>query len=117
MLRAAARRFVTLLAVTTAIILVGSIGLGLLLDSSLNRSISLGFYGVGAFFVVGAFALGNRGPYRSANEEGTIRVGRRLRRATPEEMRESVNMTVLLVALGFVLLAAGAAIDSRYELV
>ncbi len=117
MLLAAARRFLTLLGIVSAAVVVCGGLLGLLTGSSLDRSISLGFYVAGAFLVSGGFVLGIRGPYRAETDEGTFRVGRRLRRTSPEEARESVNITVLLVVLGLVLLAVGTAVDSRYELI
>jgi hypothetical protein len=117
MLLAAARRFLVLLGIISALAVVGGGLLGLVTGTSLNRSISLGFYCAGAFLVAGGFVLGVRGPYRAELDEGTIRVGRRLRRVSPEERRESVNITVLLVVLGIVALAIGAAIDDRYRLI
>jgi hypothetical protein len=117
MYAAAARRFLTLLGVISCLAVVLGGLLGLITGNSLNRSISLAFYGAGAFLVAGGFVFGVRGPYRSVSDEGTIRVGRRLQRVSPEEQRESINITVLLVVLGFVLLAIGAAIDDRYQLI
>lgn len=114
-LAAAARRFFLLLGGIS----VGVVVVGLLVSAvgtaSPNRAISLGFYGVGAFLLLGGFLLGNRGPYRPENRGGD-RLGRGLRRATPDDMRESVNMTVLLSVLGFILLAVGVIIDSRFRL-
>lgn len=80
-----------------------------------DRTISLGFYAVGGFLLLGGFFLGNRGPYRRVSHEGD-RVGRGLRRATADDMRETVNMSVLLSVLGFLLLVLGVIIDSRFEL-
>ncbi len=116
MLLAAARRFVILLTLVGGGAVVLALAFGLLLGSSVNRSISLGLYLAGAFLLVGGFLLGNRGPLRRADEGAPGSFGRAVRRASPDEMRESVNITVLLVVLGFVLLALGAAIDSRTEL-
>lgn len=117
MLVAAARRFVILLVLVGGGAVVLALALGLLLGSSVNRSVSLGLYLAGAFLLVGGFVLGNRGHLRRGGEGGLGSFGRAVRRASPEEMRDSVNMTVLLVVLGFVLLALGAAIDTRYELI
>ncbi len=118
MLVAALRRFIVVL------VLVGvgaaAVGLlfGLLLGSSANRSISLGLYFTGAFLLIGGFLLGNRGPMRRVGEgAGMMSFGRSLRRASPDEIRESVNLTVLFVALGLILLMVAVAVDSRYELV
>ena len=117
MLLAAARRFVVLLVLIGGGATVLALALGLLLGSSANRSLSLGLYLAGAFLLVGGFLLGNRGPLRREGEGGPGSFGRAVRRASPEEVRDSVNITVLLVVLGFVLLALGAAIDARYELI
>jgi hypothetical protein len=115
-LLAAARRFVILLILVGGGGVVLALAFGLLLGSSVNRSISLGLYLAGAFLLVGGFLLGNRGPLRRAGEGDPVSWGRAVRRASPEEMRDSIHITVLLVVLGFVLLALGAAIDTRYEL-
>jgi hypothetical protein len=114
---AAARRFSGLLGTIAGAAVVVGAALGLLTGTSLNRSISLAFYIAGAFLVAGGFVLGIRGPYRPEPHETSVRIGRRLRRTTPEEAREAVNLTVLLVVLGLVLLAIGTAIDSRYQLI
>lgn len=118
MLLAAARRFLLLLgAIGGGAVVVGLL-FGALLGAPANRSASLGLYVAGSFLLVGGFLLGNRGPLRRDDDgSGAPTIRRALRRATPEEVRDSVNMTVLLVLLGFVLLMVGAAVDSRYELV
>jgi hypothetical protein len=54
---------------------------------------------------------------RPVGEEGNWRVGRGLRPASKEEQEESVASGALLAVLGFVLLAIGVAVDSRYQLV
>jgi hypothetical protein len=114
---AAGRRFLGLLAGASAVVLLVSVALGLLLGSSLNRAVSLGFYLAGASLVFGGFFFGNRGPVRVTSEERGVRLGRELRSATPEEMHEAINMSAVLVVLGFVLLALGAAVDTRYQLI
>jgi hypothetical protein len=117
MLLAAARRLLLIfLIVGGGAILVGA-SVGLLVGSSLNRSISLGLYLVGSVLLLGGFLMGSRGPVRRVGEEGPMTVGRALRRATPEEMRESVNLSFLLVAVGIVLLMLAVAIDRRVDLV
>ena len=113
---AAARRFLVLLGAIIAIVVAVGLVVAALGAVSPERAISLGFYGVGAFLVLGGFLVGNRGPYRSNSVTGD-RVGRSLRRATSDDTRDSVNMAVLLVVLGFLLLALGIIIDSRFELV
>lgn len=113
----AARRFAVLLASISAAVVVVGLGLGALVGSAPNRSVSLGFYAAGAFLVLGGFVSGNRGPYRSADDGGALWRGRSLRRASADDVRTSINMSVLLVVLGLVLLALGVAVDSRYRLV
>jgi hypothetical protein len=114
---AAARRFAILLgAVSAGIVLVSWLA-GLAIGSTANRSISLGFYLVGAFLALAGFFFGNRGPMRPVGDERSWRVGRGLRRASRDEQEEAVAMGALLALLGFVLLAIGIAIDSRYQLI
>lgn len=114
----AARRFVLLLGGISAVVVGGGLVLAALGATSVERAISLGFYGVGAFLVLGGFLVGNRGPYRPGDTAREERFGgRSLRRATPDDSRESINMSVLLSVIGFVLLALGVTIDSRFELV
>ena len=117
MLLAAARRFVLLLVLVGGGAIVLGLALGLLLGASTNRSVSLGLYIAGSILLIGGFLTGNRGPVRRMGEvDGPMSFGRPLRRATPDEIREAVNMTVLLVVLGFILLAIAVAVDSRYQL-
>jgi hypothetical protein len=118
MLVAAARRFVLLLLIVGGGAIVVGLAFGLLLGTSANRAMSLGLYLTGSFLLVGGFLVGNRGPMRRVGEGiGTMSFGRGVRRASPDEMRESVNMTVLFVTLGFILLMLAVAIDSRYRLI
>jgi hypothetical protein len=113
---AAARRFLVLLGGIGAAIVVFGLGLGALAGTPPSRSLSLGFYVAGSFLVLGGFLFGNRGPYR-ADGGASDRFGRSLRRATPEDVRDSINMAALLVVLGFLLLAVGVIIDSRFQLI
>jgi uncharacterized membrane protein YczE len=112
----ALRRFLILLVGISAAVAAVSLLLGALLGSSATRSISLGFYLSGAGLVLGGFFFGNRGPFRTVGERGPFELGRGLRRATPDEMREAINMSAVFVVLGFVLIAIGAAVDDRYRL-
>jgi hypothetical protein len=115
--RSAARRFAVMLAAVSAGIVTISFVIGLAIGSAADRSISLGFYFVGAFLAFAGFFVGNRGPLRAEGEEGGWRVGRRLRSASKEEQQESIAFGALLAVLGFVLLAIGVAVDSRYRLI
>lgn len=119
MLLAATRRFLILVAGATLLTVVVSLPIGLLLGSSVNRSISLGLYLVGSFLLVGGFFFGNRGPVRLRNEESLVGM-RRAREVTPanlDEQVESINSSALLVLTGLVVLAIAIAIDSRHQLV
>ena len=118
MLAAAARRFLTLLAVIVGGTALLSLPLGLLLGASPSRSLAVGLYLVGSALLLGGFFVGNRGIFRVANEEGMVglRVPRGVRVASGEEQVESFNMTGLLVVAGIVLLALGAAVDSNARL-
>ena len=113
----AAVRLVGLLGGASALVLVTSVPIGLLTHGSLNRAVSLGFYIFGAFLVVIGLAGGTRGPFRSAPEDhATVRLGRQLRRATLEELNETINTAAVVVVIGVVLLVIGVAIDGRYTL-
>jgi hypothetical protein len=115
---AAARRFAILLGA-----LVGGTGaiallLGLAFGSSLARSLSLGWYIVGSTLLISGFFVGNRGPARPEGEGWSVFSLRRwVRWATPEEQRESLSLSAVLVVLGFVLIALGMLADTRYKIV
>lgn len=118
MLVAAARRFVTFLAAVAGATAALSLLLGLLLGASAGRSVAVGLYLAGCALLLGGFFVGNRGPFRVANEEGMVglRVPRGLRVASDVEQAESFNMTGLLVLAGILLLVLAAAIDSNARL-
>jgi hypothetical protein len=124
MWRAAGRRFVGLLALASAITVVVSILLGLVLDASLSRAISLGFYVMGSFLLVSGFFVGNRGPVRlkttgaGGDPGGPFLFGSRfVRWANPSEREETINLSAIFITLGFVLILVGVAADNRYNLV
>jgi len=62
-------------------------------------------------------AAGSRGPFRRVSEDPVFRVERKLRRATLEEMVDTINVSTIMVFVGFVLIVVGVAIDDRYRLV
>ena len=116
-LLAALRRLLVLIVVAAAFTVVGSLILGLLLGASLSRSIAIGFYLVGSFWLVSGFFVGNRGPVRLKSDIGAPLFGSRfVRWATPEEREETINMSAIYVLLGFVLILLGFAADTRYSL-
>jgi hypothetical protein len=121
---AALRRFALLILGCCAITVAGSILLGLLLGSSLDRSVSLGFYAVGCFLMVAGFFVGNRGPSRVKSEEGSggamplpFMGGRRLRWATAEEQYDTINNSAVFIVLGLILVLIGVLVDSRHSLI
>ena len=123
-MRAALRRFALLIVGACAVTVVGSALLGLLVGSSLDRSISLGFYGVGCFLMVAGFFVGNRGPSRVKSEEGggaampfPFMGSRRLRWATADEQNETINNSAIFIVLGLILVLIGVLVDSRHSLV
>jgi hypothetical protein len=99
---------------------------GLLAGATMSRAISLGFYLVGSFLLVGGFFVGNRGPVRLKKDdpEGAMPIlglpllgGRSVRWATPDEREEAISMSAVLVTLGLVLILIGVAADTRVSLV
>lgn len=98
--------------------------LGLLLGASVSRSISIGFYAIGCFLMLGGFFVGNRGPARVKEPDPGKTSGlaqlslasRRLRWATGTEQHEAINMSAVFVVLGFVLILFGIASDTRHPL-
>lgn len=113
----AAIRLLGLIAGSSALVLVTAIPLGLVSHATLNRAISLGFYGLGAFLVVLGLVAGNRGPFRRVDDEAPFRFERKLRRATLDELLDTISFSAVMVVIGFVLVVIGVAIDDRYRLV
>lgn len=121
MLVAAARRFLVLLVLASGFTIAVSLFFGLLAGSSLGRAISIGFYLVGSFLLVGGFFVGNRGPLRLKNDaEGGSFMPfwgtRVVRWATPDEREDAINTSAIYVTLGLALVVLGIAVDSRYDL-
>ena len=118
MLVAAARRFLLLLGGTAALTVAVSLGLGALAGASAARSISLGLYLVGSVVLIGGFFVGNRGPLRLRIDEHALPFWgtRGVRRATADEREEAVNLSALLIVIGFLLIAFGVVTDSRFDL-
>jgi hypothetical protein len=114
---AALRRFALLVIGASAATTVASLAIGALLGATAGRSVSLGFDVVGAFVLMLGFFAGNRGPLRSIEHTATMFFVRRgLRRATPTEREETLNLSAVLVTLGFLLIVIGVALDPRYSL-
>lgn len=102
---------------------VGATLIGLLIGASLDRSLVIGFYLVGCFFMLAGFFVGNRGPARVKSEEpgasatpfGVFSGSRRLRWATLSEQDETINNSAVFVTLGVVLVIIGVLLDGRHS--
>ncbi len=108
-----------LLAAASGAILLVTVPVGLFSTVALDRAVSLGFYVVGSFLVVLGFLGGSRGPFRTDHDvtaESALRAGRRLRRATRNELFDSINTAAIMIGIGIVLVALGVVIDSRFAL-
>jgi hypothetical protein len=118
MLFAAGRRFGTILAGVSAATAVVSLPLGLLLGAPIDRSLAVGWYLVGCALLLGGFFFGNRGPFRVANEEGLVglRRPRGIRPVSGLEQEETFNLSGVLVLVGLIMLALGAAVDPKTQL-
>jgi hypothetical protein len=118
MLLGAARRFALVVLSLAAATIVGSLAVGLAAGSGLARSISVGFYSVGAVLIAGSFFLGARGPLRPEWGDDANRAALRprgVRRATPDERAHSVRSSLFLFAVGILLVAVGAAADPLHR--
>lgn len=123
MLAAAARRFLTLLAVAAGVTVAGSMLLALTGGLSVRRSLALGFYLAGSFLLLAGFFVGNRGrarvettPSRRGGGLGPVVGARRVRAATHEEQSETIGTSAIFISLGVVLLLGGIVVDSRHDL-
>ncbi|MCW2965757.1 MAG: hypothetical protein JWO17_3009 [Actinomycetia bacterium] len=115
---AAARRFGIVLGALAGGTAVLALLFGLALGSSVSRSLSLGWYIVGSVLLISGFFVGNRGPSRPVGEGwGVFSLQRWVRWATPDEQRETLSLSAVLVVLGFVLIALGVLADTRYAIV
>jgi hypothetical protein len=115
------QRFVVLLLIACGVTAVVSLVFGFLIGASPSRALSVGFYGVGCFLLVGGFFVGNRGPARLKGEDtaGPFGLGtrRRIRWATAEERDDAISTSAIFVVLGFALILLGVIADSRHELI
>jgi hypothetical protein len=115
---AAARRFGMIVGSIVGGTAVVALLLGLAFGSTVSRSLSVGWYSVGSVLLISGFFVGNRGPARPEGEGwGALSLRRWVRWATPDEQRESLSLSAVLVVLGFLLIALGVLADSRYKVV
>jgi hypothetical protein len=92
--------------------------IGLPAGASLSRALSIGWYAVGSVLLISGFFVGNRGPARPQGEGWALFSMRRwVRWATPDEQRESISLSALLVVIGFVLIVLGAVVDTRHSVI
>lgn len=100
--------------------LVVSLLLGLAAGSRLARAISVGFYSIGCVLLLGTLLLGARGPLRPVWHDEHRRAGflspRGVRKATPDERKESSRTAILLFGLGLGFIVLGAVIDPNHKL-
>ena len=81
------------LVVGTAVV---SVVIGFLFGAGISRSLSVGWYVVGCALLASGFFVGW---------------------ASPDEQRESISLSALLIAVGFLVIVLGAIADSRHALV
>jgi len=113
--RAALRRFAPLLVSMAGGAAVLGLLIGLPTGSSAGRSLSLAWYLSGSALLLGGFFVGNRGPSRPQGEGWMpFSMRRWVRWATPDEQRESISLSALLVVLGLVIIVLGVIADTRY---
>ena len=112
---AAARRFFTLLTVLAGAVLLCGLSVGLIIGSSLNRAIAVGFEAFGCLLLVLGFFVGNRGPVRQKGD-ATPFGPRFLRWATPDEHQSTIAESAIFIVLGLILILIGLVVDNRYSL-
>jgi hypothetical protein len=116
--RDAARRLVVIFLVLAAGTGALALLIGLAAGSGIGRALSVGWYSVGSVLLISGFFIGNRGPARPQGEGwSAFSLQRWVRWASPDEQRESISFSALLVVLGFVLIILGAIADTRYSIV
>lgn len=119
MLLAAARRFFLLLVGSSAAVTVVSLLFGALAGASVDRSVAIGFYFAGSALLIVGFFAGNRGPTRlkqGGPEPVSLFRNRVVRWATLQEQEEAINVSAVVLSLGFVLVLVGVAVDGRHSL-
>jgi len=121
---AAFRRIAVIVLSTAGLTAVGGFLIGLLIGASAERSISVGFYLVGCFFLVSGFFVGNRGPARVKSESAGPSMlpvpgfaTRRLRWASLDEQQDTISHSALFIGLGAILVVIGTLVDTHRSLV
>jgi hypothetical protein len=117
----AARRLLVLLASVSAATALGGLAVGAIAGMSVDRSVSISFYAVGSFLLIGGFFVGNRGPARQKDDDTLSSFipfigSRSVRWASLEEQHETINLSAIFVVTGFLLVMIGIAVDNRHGL-
>ena len=118
-MRAAARRFLVMFLGASAATTLFAVLFGVAAGLSVDRSVSLGFYLAGSMLLIVGFFAGNRGPTRlrqSPGESMALFRTRAVRWATRQEQDEAINISAVVLALGFALVLLGVAVDGRHSL-
>ncbi len=119
------RRLLVLLAATAVGLGALAAGLGAAFGASVERSLSVTYYVVGAFVLVLGFFAGTRGPLRPRDTEesdavtGLFGVGmavRGARRATTGEHQDSLATAGIFLAVGIWLILLGVLVDGTIAL-
>jgi hypothetical protein len=113
---AALGRAVLILAGLCGLVVIGAVPIGLLTSAGVNRALTVGFYVLGSVLVVFGFAFGNRGPYRRDSDPTGMERRHTRRRATREELTDTINAGAVAVTMGLLLVVIGAAVDGRHRL-
>jgi hypothetical protein len=113
----ALRRIALLFVGVGGVTVVLSLAFGALSGAPLTRSIAIGLYLIGAVVLIFGFFVGNRGPWRHEHGEGGFSIlPRGIRKATAQERKDSVSVSVLFIVLGFGLIVLGVLSDSAHNL-
>ena len=117
MILGALRRFAILYGGIGALTVVLSLVFGAMAGAPLARSIAIGLYLIGSLILIFGFFVGNRGPLRHADaDDRPSIIPRGVRRATVEERKEAISISVLFVVLGLGLIMLGILSDSSHRL-
>ena len=115
---AAARRLGIIFGVVAGGTAVLALLLGLLAGSSIARALSVGWYVAGCVLLISGFFVANRGPSRPQGEGwNPFSTQRWVRWATPDEQRDALSFSALLVIMGLVLIVLGAVADTRHSVI
>jgi hypothetical protein len=113
---AAARRFGILLGALSAGAAIVGLVIGAFGSYALDRSVAVSYYIFGVALLVVGFFVTSRGPVRPRREGERLHYGAQaVRWATRTEQEETLNLSAVLIALGFTLILIGVAVDGRHS--